>query len=61
MSTFQESMGPIQLLPRPSLVESSNEILYDVLTQGASKLPEVKVKSSKKLPFYQVSYTSLNH
>ena len=29
-------------------------LLYDVLSQGASKLTEVKVKSSKKVPFYQV-------
>ena len=30
----------------------SNEVVYDVLSQGVSKLPEVEVKSSQKVPFY---------
>ena len=30
----------------------SNEVLCNVLSQGESKLPEVKVKSSNKVPFY---------
>ena len=37
-----------------------NEVLYDILSQGASKLSKVNVRSSKKVPVYQVNYTSLN-
>ena len=35
-------------------------MLYDVLSQGASKLPEVKVKSSKKSHLLLSKLTSLN-
>ena len=37
-----------------NLCKLSNEVLYKVLSQGASELPKVKVKSFKK--FYEQNW-----
>ena len=60
ISTFQAGFGAIQkychahayFFVQYHMWKFSNGVLYDILPQGASDLPEVKVKPSKKGYFY---------